>query len=105
MFRQCPLVLLVKMGWRESIALRSELCHEYRTNVYFSRSEFFTLALGGSHVKHLGTDSAFDRLNNFSPYLIGNTLRVRYKDEPVNAVYCENHTEHINTLWAECIVP
>jgi hypothetical protein len=33
-------------------------------------------------------------------YLTGNTLRLDYKAQPVNAVtvYCENHTEHTNTL-------
>jgi hypothetical protein len=37
-------------------------------------------------------------LNNFkfSPYLTGNTLRLRYKAQPVNAVYCENNKEHID---------
>jgi hypothetical protein len=40
-------------------------------------------------------------------YLAGNTLRVRYRDQPVNAVretvtvYCENHTKHINTPSAQ----
>jgi hypothetical protein len=36
-----------------------------------------------------------------SLYLTGNTLRLRYKDKPVReiiAVYCENHTEHTDTL-------
>jgi hypothetical protein len=27
----------------------------------------------------------------------GNTLRLRYRAQPVNAVYCENHTEHTDT--------
>jgi hypothetical protein len=41
---------------------------------------------------------------NFSLHLTGNTLRLRYRDQPVNdafgetvAVYCEKHMEHINT--------
>jgi hypothetical protein len=40
----------------------------------------------------------------FSSYLTGNTLRLRYKAQPVNAigetvsVYCENHTGHTDTL-------
>jgi hypothetical protein len=25
-------------------------------------------------------------------------------DQPVNAVYCENHTEHRHTLWVECSI-
>jgi hypothetical protein len=28
-------------------------------------------------------------------------LRLRYRAQPVNAVYCENHTEHINTLCGQ----
>jgi hypothetical protein len=31
-------------------------------------------------------------------YLIGNTLRRHYKAQPVNDVYCENHTEHTDTV-------
>jgi hypothetical protein len=34
----------------------------------------------------------------FISNLAGNTLRLRYKHQPVNAVYCENHMEHTNTL-------
>jgi hypothetical protein len=34
----------------------------------------------------------------FSSYLTENTLQQHYTHQPVNAVYCENHTEHINTL-------
>jgi hypothetical protein len=30
--------------------------------------------------------------------LTGNTLRLHYRDQPVNAVYCENHTEHKDTV-------
>jgi hypothetical protein len=40
-------------------------------------------------------------LNNvykISLYLTGNTSRLRYKAQPLNAVYCENHTEHTDTL-------
>jgi hypothetical protein len=37
----------------------------------------------------------------FSPYLTGNTLRLHNKTRPVNAVYCENNTEHINTLCGQ----
>jgi hypothetical protein len=38
-----------------------------------------------------------------------NSLILRFKAQPVNAVwgtvavYCENHTEHTNTLYSECI--
>jgi hypothetical protein len=34
-------------------------------------------------------------------YLTGNTLPLRYKAQPVNAVYCENHTEHKHSVGAE----
>jgi hypothetical protein len=43
----------------------------------------------------------------FSSYLTGNTLRLRYKDQPINAVqennavYCENHTKHTDTLCGQ----
>jgi hypothetical protein len=46
-----------------------------------------------------------------SPYLTGNTLRLRYKAQPVNAVWgnshCflwEPHGTHKYTVWAECRV-
>jgi hypothetical protein len=45
-------------------------------------------------------------LNNiykFSSYLTGNKLRLRYKAQPVNAVYCESHMEHTNTLCGQNI--
>jgi hypothetical protein len=29
-------------------------------------------------------------------------LSLRYKAQPVNAVYCENRGEHTDTQWAEC---
>jgi hypothetical protein len=32
---------------------------------------------------------------HFSSYLTGITLRLRYRAQPVNAVYCENHTERV----------
>jgi hypothetical protein len=28
-------------------------------------------------------------------------VRIHHKDRPVNAVYCENHMEHINTLCGQ----
>jgi hypothetical protein len=38
----------------------------------------------------------------FTSYLTGNKLRLRYENQPVNAVWvnnrCENHAEHVNTL-------
>jgi hypothetical protein len=44
----------------------------------------------------------------FSSYLTGNTSHLHYKDQPVNAVwrkknavYCENHMKHINTLCGQ----
>jgi hypothetical protein len=45
-----------------------------------------------------------NNIQRFSPYLTGNTLYLRYKAQPVNAVketvavYCENHTKPINIL-------
>jgi hypothetical protein len=46
-----------------------------------------------------------------SSYLIGNILRLRCKDQLLNAVImgtadvsCENHMRHINTLCAQNVV-
>jgi hypothetical protein len=43
-----------------------------------------------------------------SSYVTGNTLRLRYKDQSVNAVwgsnraiYCENHMKHTNILCGQ----
>jgi hypothetical protein len=42
--------------------------------------------------------------HRYSPYLTGNTLRLRYRAQPVMlfretvAVYCENHPEHTDTV-------
>jgi hypothetical protein len=33
-----------------------------------------------------------------SLYLTGNTLCLRYRAQPENAVYCENHIEHTDTV-------
>jgi hypothetical protein len=44
------------------------------------------------------TEILLYNIYRFSPYLTGNTLHLRYKDQPVNAVYYENHTEHTDTL-------
>jgi hypothetical protein len=44
-----------------------------------------------------------------SPYLTGHTLHLRYRAQPVNAVwetvavYCENHTEHTNALCVQTV--
>jgi hypothetical protein len=45
--------------------------------------------------------------HKYSPYLAENTLPIRYRDQPDNAVWervavcCENHTEHTNTLCGQ----
>jgi hypothetical protein len=50
--------------------------------------------------KPLKTEFHLNNIYKFSSYLTGNTLRLHYKAQPVNAVretiavYCENHTEH-----------
>jgi hypothetical protein len=57
-----------------------------------------------NHTEH--TNTLCGQNAEFSSYFTGNTLRLRYKAQPVNvvlfreiiAVYCENHTEHANTL-------
>jgi spore coat protein CotH len=41
--------------------------------------------------------SAYERTKN-SFHTSQETSRHRYKAQPVNAVYCENHTEHTDTL-------
>jgi hypothetical protein len=44
-------------------------------------------------------DSAYPlKTQEFSSYLRGNALCLHYKDQPVNAVYYENHMKHTNTL-------
>jgi hypothetical protein len=46
-----------------------------------------------------------------SPYLTGNALRLHNEAQPVNAVreiiavYCEDHTEHINAGSEEDVAP
>jgi hypothetical protein len=46
-------------------------------------------------------------ISKFTFNLTVNTLRLRYKPQPVNvvretvAVYCENHTEHTDTLCGQ----
>jgi hypothetical protein len=53
---------------------------------------------------HLKTEFPLNNLYKSSPCLTGNTLRLRYKVQSVNAVretvavYCENHKESTNTL-------
>jgi hypothetical protein len=42
-----------------------------------------------------------NNIYRYSPYLTGNTLRLHYRAQPVNAVYCENHTEHTVTLYMD----
>jgi hypothetical protein len=55
----------------------------------------------------LKTDFLLNNIQKFSWYLTGNTLRLRYKGQRVNAVretiavYCENHTEHKDTLCGQ----
>jgi hypothetical protein len=36
-----------------------------------------------------------------SPYLTGNTLRLRYRDQQVNATSGTHHMKRTNTLWAD----
>jgi len=39
------------------------------------------------------------------PYTSQKTLRLPYKDQPTNAVSCENHMEeHKYTIWTKCVV-
>jgi hypothetical protein len=50
------------------------------------------------------SDEWMGLLNNVykpSPYLTGNTLRLRYKAQTVNAVYCGNHTKHTKALCGQ----
>jgi hypothetical protein len=44
-----------------------------------------------------------NNIYKLSSYLTGNTC-LRYKSQSVNAVYCENHTEHINTLRGQNVI-
>jgi hypothetical protein len=61
--------------------------------------DFFTL-IGKAACETVYINNIYE----FSPYLTGNTLRHHYKAQPVNAVwetaavFCENHTEHTDTL-------
>jgi hypothetical protein len=59
------------------------------------------------YLNPLNTEFVRNFIYEFSLYLTGNTLRLRYKAQPVNAVwgkvtvYCENHTEHTDTLCGQ----
>jgi hypothetical protein len=52
-----------------------------------------------NHTEH--TDTLPNNIQKFSSYLIENTLLLRYNAEPVNAVYCENCTEH--KIFIHCV--
>jgi hypothetical protein len=60
-----------------------------------------------TYVNELKPELHVNNIYKSSSYLTGNTLRLHYRDQPVNdvgeiiAVYCENHTEHINTLCGQ----
>jgi hypothetical protein len=55
-------------------------------------------------VQPLGTEFTQNNIKECSSYLTDSTLRLHYKVHPVNAVlreaavYCENHTEHTDTV-------
>jgi hypothetical protein len=58
-----------------------------------------------------GLSFLLNNINKFISYLTGNTLRLRYKAEPVNAVWgksrCllwESYGTHKYEVWAECRV-
>jgi hypothetical protein len=63
-----------------------------------------------NHMEHTNTlcgqNAELCNIYKFSSYLIGNTSRLRYRDQPLNAVketvavYCENHTKHKNTMFS-----
>jgi hypothetical protein len=62
-------------------------------------------------INPLKTEFIHNFIYKFSLYVTGNTLRLRYKDQPVNAVWgksrCllwEPYGTHRCTLWAECRV-
>jgi hypothetical protein len=58
-------------------------------------------------LNHLKTEFLLNNIYKSSSYLTGNTLRLYYKAQPVNAVwgtvavYCENHAEHTDTLCGQ----
>jgi hypothetical protein len=52
-------------------------------------------------VNPLKTEFLLSNIYKSSPYLTGNTLRLRYKAQPDTAVYCENPTEHTDTLCGQ----
>jgi hypothetical protein len=47
------------------------------------------------------TKFLLNSIYKLSPYLTGNALHLRYKPQPVNAVYCENHTKHTDPLCGQ----
>jgi hypothetical protein len=65
------------------------------------------MLFGGRVVVYCENRTEHTHTTVVSPYLTGNTSRLRYRAQPVNAVWrnsrcllCENHTEHTDTLWA-----
>jgi hypothetical protein len=69
------------------------------------RRHFLTLSGGWKNdIYCYKFEVLLNSIYKFSPYLTGNTLRLSYKAQPVNAVReiiavcCDNHAEHTNTL-------
>jgi hypothetical protein len=63
------------------------------------------------HLNPLKSEYLLNNIYKCSPYLTGNTLRLHYKAQPVNAVWgnsrCllwEPYGTHKYTLWAQCRV-
>jgi hypothetical protein len=62
--------------------------------------------------KPLKTEFLLNTIYKFSSYLTGNTLGLRYKDQPAIAVwgltlftvFCENHTKHTDALRGQSFV-
>jgi hypothetical protein len=66
---------------------RCLLCERYGTHRYSSYLTGNTLRL-----RYRAKPA-----HRYNSYLTGNTLRLRYRAQPVNAVCCENRTEHTHT--------
>ena len=96
----CPVLLSVlNQNWNVSIIFRETLQYQFFRDV--------TCRQTGEHGE--ANKHTFTTKLTYSSYLTVNTLRLHYKDQPVNtvygivAVYSEDHTKHKNTLHGQIV--
>jgi hypothetical protein len=79
--RQCPLVLLPKVGWRESNAFESREVERWEVEQGEKVSRVLLHSIGISEV-----EVSLNNIKNWSPYLTENTTFIHYKYQFVNVV-------------------